>query len=533
MKALLLVPAGLAALAGSMILGVLVGRGVFSAPAPPPQQPADEARILTGALVNFDYRIENPGQPLDGAGGGLAADGGGIYISRSQAGVLQRFDIATRRFAPVRLALPDNNFAQLPPKSTFGRDYDKREIRYNDLEFVTSGGVRHLVASYTYYHPDRSCFTSRLAIHPLDPGWDQPLAANAVPRRDGWRIVHDTQPCLPFKPLRHPFSGQQAGGRIADDGHGSLYWTVGDHEFDGMDGPAGGPAYPQLAGSDYGKVLRFDTNDWSASIFTTGHRNQQGITVDALGRVWEVEHGPMGGDELNLLRAGGNYGWPLVTLGVNYTSPENDAKQWPNNPRQGRHDGYQPPVYAWVPSQALGNVKVIKGIDPRINGDLLVAGMGAQTLFRMRIEGERVLYAEPTRVTGRIRYAEIANGEIYLLLDDGSFATMRPRPTGDIGDDAPSADRGPALALGRCRECHGRPESPRLTSILGSAVATQAGVVYSPQLVAAGGVWSAERLRAFLSDPQAFAPGTVMPAQSLDAAEMDAILAALKPSPAP
>ncbi|MDP3895787.1 MAG: hypothetical protein Q8Q62_03845, partial [Mesorhizobium sp.] len=90
--------------------------------------PDDEARLLAGSLVNFDYRVENPGRPLDGAGGGLAADGAGIYISRSQVGALQRFDIVSRTFGPVRLGLPENNFLLLPEKTTFGADYDRREF---------------------------------------------------------------------------------------------------------------------------------------------------------------------------------------------------------------------------------------------------------------------------------------------------------------------------------------------------------------------------------------------------------------------
>ncbi|MDP3895771.1 MAG: PQQ-dependent sugar dehydrogenase, partial [Mesorhizobium sp.] len=392
-----------------------------------------------------------------------------------------------------------------------------------------AGADRRLVVSYSYYHPDKSCFTVRLAVHPLDAGWDDPLPEGAAPDRAGWQVVYETRPCLPFKRKRHPYSGQQAGGRMVSDGKGALYLTVGDHEFDGIDGADSSPAYSQLADADYGKVLRFDTRDWSAAVFTIGHRNPQGITIDDDGRVWAVEHGPMGGDELNLLRAGANYGWPIVTLGVYYTERENDTKRWPFNPRQGWHEGYQAPVHAWVPSKGLGNVKVLRDLNARIDGDLLVVGMAAWTLYRMRIENERVVYAEPISVTGRIRYAEVANGEIYLLLDDGRFATMRPRPTGDLEDGTAASVLEPALAVRDCQECHVRPDSPHLRSILGSAVASQEGVRYTPALIAAGGLWSEERLRAFLDDPQAFAPGTAMPDPGLGEAEIAAVLDALKP----
>ena len=86
---------------------------------------------------------------------------------------------------------------------------------------------------------------------------------------------------------------------------GSIYLTSGDFEFDGL---KEGPLYPQIADSDYGKTIRIDPNDWSATKFSLGHRNPQGIAIDDQGRIWVVEHVPMGGDELNLIRQGANYG---------------------------------------------------------------------------------------------------------------------------------------------------------------------------------------------------------------------------------
>ena len=117
----------------------------------------------------------------------------------------------------------------------------------------------------------------------------------------------------------------------------------------------------KVADSDYGKTIRIDPNDWSATKFSLGHRNPQGITIDDKGRIWVVEHGPMGGDELNLIRQGANYGWPSVTLGVNYSGELVDDKRWLPNPRQGRHDDYESPVFAWMPS--IGVSKQLKG-DP-------------------------------------------------------------------------------------------------------------------------------------------------------------------------
>jgi hypothetical protein len=177
-------------------------------------------------------------------------------------------------------------------------------------------------------------------------------------------VVYETRPCLRFKKDWHPFAGNQAGGRIALDKDRYLYLTVGDFEFDGKHYDSDEnktELYPQLVHVDYGKTLRFDPHNWSVSIFTIGHKNPQGIAVDDDGGVWETEHGPMGGDELNLLQPGNNYGWPLVTLGVGYTD-KNERRQVlvtkpaPGPPRGLRCAGFR---------MDAGCCRIHRQVDPR------------------------------------------------------------------------------------------------------------------------------------------------------------------------
>lgn len=130
-----------------------------------------------------------------------------------------------------------------------------------------------------------------------------------------WQVVHETRPCLPLKERSFPFAGLQNGGRMALLDSRTLLLTVGDHEFDGKYAER---VLPLETDNDYGKTLRISLDDGRVELFTIGHRNPQGLSVTADGEVWLTEHGPAGGDELNALVPGGNYGWPLHTYGVDY-----------------------------------------------------------------------------------------------------------------------------------------------------------------------------------------------------------------------
>jgi hypothetical protein len=111
-----------------------------------------------------------------------------------------------------------------------------------------------------------------------------------------------------------------------------------DFGFDGLDRS---PSYPQDPDADYGKAITIDTNTGASTQYAIGLPNPQGLTFDSKGRLWLVEHGPKGGDELNLIKQGGNYGWPLVTLGTPYFGHARpQSRSW------GRHEGYDQPVFA-------------------------------------------------------------------------------------------------------------------------------------------------------------------------------------------
>ena len=180
-----------------------------------------------------------------------------------------------------------------------------------------------------------------------------------------------------------------AGGGIYALNSEEIVLTVGDYDFDGRNSD---PMYSQFLDVHYGKTFKVKVEDGTTDLLSLGHRNSQGITVDNFGRIWSVEHGPEGGDELNLIKAGLNYGWPKVTNGTNYGKFE-----WPFSKAQGRHDGFEKPIYAWIPSIGISNIEVVRDFIDLWEQDLLITTLKTKTLFRVRTHNERIVFRRTYR----------------------------------------------------------------------------------------------------------------------------------------
>lgn len=208
------------------------------------------------------------------------------------------------------------------------------------------------------------------------------------------------------------------------------------------------------------------------------------------------------------------------------TGTDYGATAWP---LKGAGDGSSiAPVYAWVPSIGVSELIRIEGsMFPAWKEDLLVASLSARTLFRIRIVDDRVLYVEPLPIDRRVRdLVEGPAGEIVLWTDEDELVRL---------ERARSADQGAALFLQRCSGCHriedGREHrlGPDLRAVYQRPVASAEGFTYSDALLSLDGVWTADRLRAFLTDPDSFAPGTTMPVAALaDSGEVAKIIAFLR-----
>lgn len=226
-------------------------------------------------------------------------------------------------------------------------------------------------------------------------------------------------------------SGAHFGSRLvfAPDGH--LFITLGDR-YSAMDDA-------QTLDNHHGKVVRIkpdgsvpsdnpfvDNADALPEIWSYGHRNVQGAAIHpTTGKLWTVEHGPKGGDEINIPEAGNNYGWPIATYGVDYDGSIISDKT--------HVEGTIQPHYYWVPSIATSNMIFYTGDKfPAWQGDLLVAALKGSQVARLDLEGDRVMHEETLfeqAVEQRIRDIEQGpDGYIYLITDDRAGQLIQIKP---------------------------------------------------------------------------------------------------------
>ncbi len=216
------------------------------------------------------------------------------------------------------------------------------------------------------------------------------------------------------------------GSRIVFDGKGHIFVTIGDRQVPPTGELEKHPA--QLLSDHHGVVVRL-MEDGSIpgdnpfigkrnalpETWSYGHRNAQGMIMDPVtGDLWLTEHGPQGGDELNLVEAGANYGWPVVGYGVNYGSGSaiHAATQ---------ADGMTSPRKVWVPSIGTSGLALYTGdAFPQWRGHLLAGGLSGQEVTLLELEGQRVVREESlVKGLGRIRdVRQGPDGFVYLAIDD-------------------------------------------------------------------------------------------------------------------
>lgn len=219
-------------------------------------------------------------------------------------------------------------------------------------------------------------------------------------------------------------AGQHFGSRIAVAADGSLFFGIGDR---------GEPDRAQDQGDHAGKIIRINADGTPSSanpggqplpeVWSSGHRNPQGIVIDPDdNRLYTVEHGARGGDEINAPEAGNNYGWPVISYGKHYSGAEIGIGQ--------SADGYEQPLHYWDPSIAPGALAIYRGaMFPEWEGDFLVAALKYQLIARIERNNdgsigkeERILQGD----YGRIRDVKVApDGSILLVTDEEDGQLLR------------------------------------------------------------------------------------------------------------
>jgi glucose/arabinose dehydrogenase len=240
------------------------------------------------------------------------------------------------------------------------------------------------------------------------------------------RVIFRAQPAMPSKRL-----GGKTGGRIAIAPDGSLFVTIGDRS----DSPPWDVA--QRLDNNLGKIIHITADGAPApgnpflgkagalpEIWAYGTRSQEGLAFDPkTGRLWEIEHGPRGGDELNIIEKGKNYGWPVITHGIDYPGTAIGAGIT-------HKAGMEEPVYYWDPVIAPSGLAFYTGkMFPQWQGSVFAGGLRAMTLDRLTLAHDKVVAEEPllTGLHARIRDMRVGpDGAVYVLTDSGT-GTVSPR----------------------------------------------------------------------------------------------------------
>jgi glucose/arabinose dehydrogenase len=286
-------------------------------------------------------------------------------------------------------------------------------------------GLLDLVLAPDFASSHRLYFT---CVEPAGDGSSRTTAATATLRGDalsGLQVLYREAPAM---------SGEaNFGSRLALDDDGHVFITQGDRFAPRM-------RAQQLSASE-GKLMRLDVDgsvpddnpfvdrkDALPQIWSYGHRNSQGLVFDPrTGTLWESEHGPRGGDEINLPRPGSNYGWPIASFGMDYATD----RPYPDTVGTSA-PGTQPPHHVWRKSPGLSGMAFLAG-HPELawNNSLFLGALADRNLIRLSLDDNRIVAEE--RLLGdlgaRIRDVRVGrDGDVYVLTDEDDGRLLRLRP---------------------------------------------------------------------------------------------------------
>jgi glucose/arabinose dehydrogenase len=268
---------------------------------------------------------------------------------------------------------------------------------------------------WTYYEPRRG--GNGLAVA------RGRLVEKPAPHIEQLQVIFRMQPTLD--------STMHAGGRLVFTRDGTLFVTLGERSI------LAGRRQARDLGSHFGKIVRIapdgstpkdnpfvDRKEARPEIWSLGHRNILAAALDGRDRLWIVEMGPRGGDELNLVERAKDYGWPTIGYGEEYSGePVHESTQAP---------GLEQPVYYWDPVISPSGLTIYSGeLFPEWKGDFFIGGLSSQALVRLKLERDRVVGEERLLEDLEARIREVVQGPegaLYLLTDDDDGKLLKLTP---------------------------------------------------------------------------------------------------------
>jgi hypothetical protein len=348
-----------------------------------------ESRLLKTAYLDFFLEERRFPEAQRGIGGAIAIVDGNIVLGKADA-----------TFVKINSKLWTYEKNYLPALVTGENDL-KTSKRYKYRELLPR--VEGLIFDNGIYYVTYTRYSSAQDLIYF-------VVAKIKSNDKSWTKIYESPGLIA------PYYTLGLGGKMVVK-KGMLFFTVGDFSLDRINGLISDVA-AQNIDLPWGKVKYINLKDGTNHVYTIGHRNPLGLVLLKDGTLLATENGPQGGDEINVIKEGLNYGWPYESYGTNYGGFDEYKDKLP---APSRGIKYESPMYAFLPSPALSDVIQISGFNKKWDDDLLVGSLKAMSLFHIKLKGDRVIFVEPINIGYRIRSLKQFGKKLFILTDDGSI----------------------------------------------------------------------------------------------------------------
>jgi hypothetical protein len=330
--------------------------------------------------------------------------GGGALVALKDYLVLGKAD---KTFSRINIRNWEYEDDFLPPIET-GENLNK-SIRYKHRELsprieglLYSNGIFYV--SYTRYDVEKDL------IHFV--------IAKIRKSEKKWTTIYDSPG------LNAPYFTLGLGGKLAITGN-RLYFTCGDFSLDRINGLSSDVA-SQNINLPWGKINYIDLDSGKFHVYTSGHRNPLGLVILQNGLMLATENGPQGGDEINIISEGKNYGWPYKSFGTHYGSFDEYGDALPASKKMAGQ--LEDPIYVFVPSPALSDIIQISNFHKKWDDNLLLGSLKAKSLFHVKLDKKRIIFVEQIPINYRIRSLVQNNNSFFIYTDEGSILKVNAIP---------------------------------------------------------------------------------------------------------